>query len=314
MENKIVNKQIPIETIINLANILISYKSKYDKVFENEERRNRDLPYKEKKYNYKNGSTILNFIVTLKNGKSMAENDYNWFREQLNDISAIERIRLELRIYFFTKSGDNNFQYNKICTSIDFIQPRFENLNYSDVNIDVETTNQEKEAHNLYAIITNILEKNEERYNKTIKNREIRIQSFCISVGIILSYIIFLILKISSNSIPADIAQYLNNKNVIVLGQWLISILLGNACSYWYILSLYKPLLPSTRYVGHDSSSHKAIYRDDLDEYMAHCEVQFGKFWDAKIRRNKIEKIYKITSKIVLAQLLISIILYLLLK
>ena len=121
-------------------------------------------------------------------------------------------------------------------------------------------------------------------------------------------------MKISSNSIPADIAQYLNNKNVIVLGQWLISILLGNACSYWYILSLYKPLLPSTRYVGHDSSSHKAIYRDDLDEYMAHCEVQFGKFWDAKIRRNKIEKIYKITSKIVLAQLLISIILYLLLK
>ncbi len=53
MENKIVNKQIPIETIINLANILISYKSRYDKVFENEERRNRDLPYKEKKYNYK---------------------------------------------------------------------------------------------------------------------------------------------------------------------------------------------------------------------------------------------------------------------
>ena len=55
-------------------------------------------------------------------------------------------------------------------------------------------------------------------------------------------------------------------------------------------------------------------YTDDIDEYLEHSEVHFGKFWDAEKRRNKIEKIYKITNKIILVQLLISILLFFILK
>ena len=113
---------------------------------------------------------------------------------------------------------------------------------------------------------------------------------------------------------PTQIAQYLNNKYVIVFGQWFAAILLGNVFSYWYILSLYRPLLPSTKYAGYNRSTYKSQYTDDIDDYLEHSEVHFGKYWDAEIRRNKIEKIYKITSKIVLVQLLISVILYFVIK
>lgn len=187
-------------------------------------------------------------------------------------------------------------------------------LRYSDVYIDVQTTNQEREANNIYSTVMNTLENNENRYNKTIKHRKIRTQAFCISVGIILSYILFIILKINADKLDPFIAEYLNNKLVLLLGQWFVAILLGNVFSYWYILSIYRPLIPDAKYAGYNSSTYKSKYTDDIDDYLEHCEVHFGKFWDAEIRRNKIEKIYKITSKIVLVQLLISIILFFILK
>ena len=51
-----------------------------------------------------------------------------------------------------------------------------------------------------------------------------------------------------------------------------------------------------------------------MADYLEHSEVHIGKFWDAEKRRNKIEKIYKITRLVVLIQIVISTILFLILK
>ena len=315
MENKVVNKQIPIKSIIDIANYFNDYKDKYDNIFNQEKLKNKDVPFGEKDFEYDNGSAEIRYTVSLHNGKSMTETDYNWFISQLQEPRAIQEIDLELRISYYTKSGRENYNdtHNSISASVWFRDARNE-LKYSDVTVDVQTTNQENEAHNLYSTILNTLEDNEDRYNNTIKNRKIRIQSLCISVGIVLSYIVYLILKININKIPEFIATYMSNKYVIVFGQWFVAILLGNILSYWYILSVYKPLLPSTKYAGYSTSSHKSVYTDDIDDYMEHSEVHFGRYWDAEDRRNKIEKIYKITNKIVLVQLLISVILFFIIK
>lgn len=315
MENKVVNRQIPIKSIIDVTNYLDDYKNKYDNVFKKEEKQNKNLEYYEKNFEHENGSTELRYTVRLVNGKEMTETDYNWFISMLNDLRAIEEIRLNLRISFYAKQGDerHNSQYNSINVSIEFRDAQHE-LNYSDAYINVQTISQENEAHNIYATILNFLENNEERYNKTIKHRTFRIQSLCISVGIVLSYILFVILMINQGNLPSFIGDNLGNKYVIVFGQWIVAILLGNVFSYWYMLSLYKPLLPSTKYVGYNRSTHKSEYTDDIDDYIKHSEVHFGKYWDAESRRNKIEKIYNITSKIILVQLLISVILYFVIK
>ena len=147
-----------------------------------------------------------------------------------------------------------------------------------------------------------------------MKHRKIRTQCFTISIGIILSYILYIILKINIDKIPPILAEYMNNKYILIFGQWFVAILLGNVFAYWYILSIYKPLLPSAKYAGYNRSTYKSKYTDDIDEYLEHSEVHFGKFWDAEKRRNKIEKIYKITNKIILVQLLISILLFFILK
>lgn len=315
MNNKIVNRQIPIKKIIDVANYLEDYKDKYDEIFRKENEKNKNLPFGEKKFEYENGNTEVRYTISFHNGQRITESDYNWFIGNLSETRAIKEIEIYLSVTFYTKgqNEDYNNQYNKVYVSVDFRDLGM-NLKHSDVEVNVETTNQEREANNIYSTIMNTLEDTEERYNKTMKYRKTRTQCFTISVGIILSYILYVVLKINIDQIPSVLVEYMNNKYVLIFGQWFIAILLGNVLSYWYIISVYKPLLPEAKYAGYDSTTYKSKYKDDIEDYIEHSEVHFGKFWDAEKRRTKIEKIYKVTNKIILAQLVISIILFFVLK
>lgn len=315
MNNKILNKQIPLKSIIDVANYLENYKDEYLRKFQIDENKNKNIPYGEKVWEYENGNAEIRYTVEFHNGKSITETDYNWFIGNINEPRIIKSIRIDLSVSFFSnnnKNGNSN-DYNRISAYVEF-QDCGMNLKYSDASVSVETTNKESEAHNIYSELMNILENNEDRYNKTLKFRKIRIQCFTISIGIVLSYILFVILKINSNNLTNEINDLLNNKLVLVFGQWFVAILLGNLLSYWYILSIYRPLLPETKYAGYNSSTGSSRYTADIDDYIEHSEVHFGKFWDAEKRRNKIEKIYKVTSKVILVQLLISVLLFFILK
>ena len=152
MENKVVNKQIPIKSIIDVANYFDDYKSRYDNIFEQEKIKNKNVEFSEKKYEYENGNTELRYTVKLRNGQNMTETDYNWFIGQLGNPRAIEEVFIDLRVSFYNKSGKENYndQYNSINVTVDFRDARMD-LRYSDVYIDVQTTNQEREANNISA-------------------------------------------------------------------------------------------------------------------------------------------------------------------
>ena len=308
MNNKVVNKQKPLETIVKVANHLEDYKEKYDRKFEIEENKIKNIPYGEKHRVFEIGSTNIDYTDEFNIGIDITESDYNWFIGNLNQPSTIKNICIDLYVSYYTKSPNNDINdvYNKVNVSLYFREV--------DVVIDIDTTNQENEAHNLYSEVMNILEDNEDRYNRTMKHRKIRTQCFTISVGIILSYILYVILKINADKLSPVLTEYMNNKYILVFGQWFVAILLGNIFSYWYILSVYRPLLPETKYAGYNYSAGRGKYTDDVDDFTEHSEVHFGKYWDAEKRRIKIEKIYKVTKFILLIQLVISAILFLILK
>ena len=315
MNNKIVNKQIPIEKIVDIANYFEDYKEKYDKLFEEDREKNKNLPFIERRPEYDNVSAEIKYTIAFHNGQTIKEKDFNWFISNLNNTKIIKEIELYLSIRYFSKSDKDNLnsEYNSITASVDFRDAGM-NLQYSDVIINVNTTNQERESNNIYSTIMNTLEDTEDRYNNTIKHRKIRTQCFTISVGIILSYILYIILRINIDKIPPVLAEYLDNKYILVFGQWFIAIVFGNVLSYWYILMLYKPLLPYAKYAGYNSSTHRSVYRDDISDYLEHSEVHFGKYWDAEKKRKRIEDIYKVTKIILLVQLVISAILFFVMK
>lgn len=309
MKNTIVNKQIPISSIIDVANYLEKYKEDYLKKFHDDELKNKNIPIKEQRWSYGYSHAEVNYIIEFHDGKSITEKNYNWFIDTIKNPKIIKCIELALNIWYTSDISNDESQSNSIHVDISF-REAFSDLRYCDLYLSVETKNRESEAYSIHSNIVNILEKNEERFNKTIKLRQLRIQSFSIVVGLILSYILYLLLSINKSALNPIMINYLSNKYLIVFGQWFLAILLGNLFGCWYILSIYRPLLPNTRYAGYDYSSSKSIYKDDIDEYVKHSEIHIGQFWDAAQRRSKIEKIYKITNKIILVQLLISIVLF----
>lgn len=59
MKNTIVNKQIPISSIIDVANYLEKYKEDYLKKFYDDELKNKNIPIKEQRWLYKYGYTNM---------------------------------------------------------------------------------------------------------------------------------------------------------------------------------------------------------------------------------------------------------------
>ena len=207
--NNIVNKQVPLETIVKIANYLEDIKDEYSKKFELEENKNKNIPFGQKNYEYGDGSIVIKYTVEFKNGKSITENDYNWFISNFQNPKIIKNITMDLYLRYYTKSSDQNINdiYNKVSISLWFRE--------NDININIDTENQEKQAHNIYSDIVNVIEDNKERHDKTIKYRKIRIQSFTIAIGIVLSYIVYVILRINYNSLSEIIQGYLQDKTIL---------------------------------------------------------------------------------------------------
>lgn len=310
LKSQIVEDEIfNIRNILKFAQILESYRQEWLQKKEIQEKSAQIKVDKKNKYDGLN--SYVEYNIVWYDGKDKSERDQKWFLDNLEStIKDIKRIYISYHLSFFDYTNNG-----VLCTLSSSCSFYLGDDNYdSNTRYSVDSSNMEQEADNLYSKITNVFRDNAVRYDKTIKNRNLRMQSFCVALGIVLSYILYIVLKICSGNFPEFFVNLLANKNVIVFGQWIVAIIAGNIFGLWYMNSLYKPLLPDRKYVGYNTNKRESIYKDMVDEYKEDSELQFGKFYDLKDRRNKIEKIFKYSSIIVLIQLVISIILFLVLK
>lgn len=169
MRNKIVNKQIPISSIIDVANYLEKYKEDYLKKFYDDELKNKNIPIKEQIWLYKYGHAEVNYTIEFYDGKSITEKNYNWFIDNIKNPKIIKCIELSLNIWYTSDISNDELQNNSIHANI-YFREAFSSLRCSDIELSVETKNRESEAYSIHSNIVDILEKNEERFNKTIKN------------------------------------------------------------------------------------------------------------------------------------------------
>lgn len=310
LKSQIVEDEIfNIRNILKFAQILESYRQEWLQKKEIQEKSAQIKVDKKNKYDGLN--SYVEYNIVWYDGKDKSERDQKWFLDNLEStIKDIKRIYISYHLSFFDYTNNG-----VLCTLSSSCSFYLGDDNYdSNTRYSVDSSNMEQEADNLYSKITNVFRDNTVRYDKTIKNRNLRMQSFCVALGIVLSYILYIVLKICSGNFPEFFINLLANKNVIVFGQWIVAIIAGNVFGIWYMNSLYKPLLPDRKYVGYNTNKRESIYKDMVDEYKEDSELQFGRFYDLKDRRNKIEKIFKYSSIIVLIQLVISIILFLVLK
>ncbi len=305
-QETIVNKIISIDTILDIAKYLEDKKAEYEKLFADEEMKNQGLPLNSREYQYR--QTIapkLEYEITLIDNSSLKQSNYNWFISNLENANLIKRISISYAISYENNVESSNRIYKNIHAHIVFT--------HDSVHISVQGKETEEETYNLHTTIRNMIDNCEDRYNKTVRNRNIRVQSFCLSIGFVLSYILYLVLICTKSKMPEILNILISNKYVIVFGQWFAAAILGNIFGLGIMSRLYRNILPKAKYSHYSKSSHKAVYMDNIEDYVSHDEVQINIFANNGKNRKLIEKIYKVTSKIVLAQLLLSIIFFIVL-
>ena len=91
-EEKIINKIIPIETIVEIAGYLEDQKEEYKRLFENDKNKNINLSYSEQVYQYQGENAKVQYTIKFKDGKEIEEEDYNWFIGMLNNLKSIKDI------------------------------------------------------------------------------------------------------------------------------------------------------------------------------------------------------------------------------
>lgn len=299
----IVNKIISIDTILEVAKYLEDKKAEYERLFADEEKKNQGLPYSEKRYRYKQiGVPKLEYEITLIDNRSLKQSNYTWFISNLENANLIKKISIIYAISYEDNMETPNKIYRNIHSYIVF--------NHDSIHLSVNGKELEDEVYNLHTTIRNMIDNCEDRYNKTVKNRNSRVQSFCLSIGFVLSYIMYVVLLCTKSKMPSIINSFLENKYIIVFGQWFIALILGNVFGIGIMSKLYRNILPKTKYSHYSKKSHKSVYIDNIEDFISHNEVQINIFADNGKNRRTIEKIYKITSKVVLIQLLLSIIFF----
>ena len=97
MNNKVVNKQISLRTILDIANYFEDYKERYEEIYRKENERNKDKSYGEKNYEYENGNIEVRYTIDFYNGQNLTESNYNWFVSNTNNPKAIKNILYKIK-------------------------------------------------------------------------------------------------------------------------------------------------------------------------------------------------------------------------
>ena len=256
-EEKIVNKIIPIQTIIDVANYFEDKKDEYKSLFEKDRQKNENLKYSEQVYEYKGTDCKVQYTVKFKDGKELTEANYNWFIGMIDKIVFIQKISIYYSISYFSNYKNNqNYEYMNLYT--------FVNFGEDSVSISVNGKNLEEEVYKVHSYLRGLIENNDYRYNKTVKHRNFRIQSFCLTIGFVLSYILYLIMLVNKKKLTGELEVLINNKFVLIIGQWFVAFLIGNILGFPIMKTLYKTIVPKTKYSHYNRSSSKSVYVDDI--------------------------------------------------
>ena len=271
--NKVVNKIVSRNAIIAVADYLERYKEKYK------------------------GSKIT-YSLYFHDGRLPRETEYNEFRSELNRPKDIQAIGIYLQAQF-------PYENNKLLVSnrdkkIE-VEVIFEENN-AEIHVDGDVT--EKEINLVFGEIRDILEDGVPRYDKTIKNRWLRVEIFSLAIGTILFYLAYIIFVVNRESL-SNVAPLLMTPNTFILMEIVLTVVLGNLIGIWIVFLVYKPLLKTAI-----KKTDRKKYFSKEEEFKAYSEVAIGAYYNCVEKRSLIELIFKISIVILIAQVIISIILY----
>lgn len=176
------------------------------------------------------------------------------------------------------------------------------------MDIDVNLSSADKKMHDVYQLIKDIILRAPERYDRIIKKKSSITNKIIFALGVIPSIIICSLLCF----VPVIRQIYSASYVLYPIAVVLFGFMIGGTVFGVNLDKLYSTLVPDKKYAGYDSTNHKSIYKDDIDDYIQKSEIIIGKNIDNIKNRKEIEELEKKYSKYIPIELIIILVLSLL--
>lgn len=305
MENdrrfEIANKIISVEQIIDTARYIEKTKDYYNQLIKSDLEKNQNTYFENGEYKYYTSyMPKTEFTINYTDGREVKTADIYVFEDALKEPKYVKKVTEQIYISYKDNELGEITEHSMSCYLTLYDKSVF--FNTSDKNMS-------EQAYNMNSYIRGLLESGEDRYSGVIKNRFFIKNIIGLSIGLILTLVIFFILlALRSQGSETFETLFVTPFALTGLG-WLCAFAFGSFLVAPIIDNLYKE-------IDHDSSSVYAKANMDKtykNEYSKYNEILIGENYNNLEKRKTIEKLFNISKKVILARLAISIIIIIIL-
>lgn len=173
------------------------------------------------------------------------------------------------------------------------------------MDIEVNLSSDDKKMDDVYQLIKEKILKAPERYDRIIKKKSSITNKIGFALGVIPSLIICTLLVF----VPIIREIYGITYILYPIAVVILAFLIGNTVFSGTLDRLYSTITPKQKYAGWDSTNHKSIYKDDIDDYVSTSEIIIGKNIDNIKHRKEIVELEEKYSKYIPTELIILLVL-----
>lgn len=300
-KQNIVNKRIELENIEEVTKILLR---RQEEIASKAKQGEQEAQYSDgKTQKYKISINKISVEIHYKDGMRISKDDQcNWLiSEMYANRANIEQIWIKYHSMYYPN-------YELSANSQLTVEEYSIWIRENSLFMDSRSENCDDIVYATIDEIRNVFMKCPDKYDKTIKGKFFRSQALYLAIGLAVAIILSLFTKFSLMPKYEILSTALSNKVVFVLAFIFVAELSGTLMGNGIIASMYKRISPKQKYTGYNRNTHTSTYVDDIDQYKSNPEIMIGANAYNTNDRLKIEKMFKICKKIVLIELIVSLI------
>lgn len=173
------------------------------------------------------------------------------------------------------------------------------------MDIEVNLSSDDKKMDDIYQLIKEKILKAPERYDRIIKKKSSITNKIGFALGVIPSLVICTLLVF----VPTIRQIYGMTYILYPIAVVILAFLIGNTVFSGTLDRLYSTITPKQKYAGYDSTNHKSIYKDDIDDFVSTSEIIIGKNIDNIKHRKEIVELEEKYSKYIPIELILLLVL-----
>ena len=173
------------------------------------------------------------------------------------------------------------------------------------MDIEVNLSSEDKKMDDVYQLIKEKILRAPERYDRIIKKKSSITNKIVFALGVIPSLVICTLLVF----VPQIREIYGMTYVLFPMAVVILAFLIGNTLFRGTLDRLYSTIVPKQKYTGYNTTNHKSMYKDDIDDFVSTSEIIIGKNIDNLKHRSEISELEEKYSKYIPTELIVLLIL-----